>query len=232
VLLLVSSLAHAQECEYGDDDCDHEVWANGEIWEMMEFLDCENLHVNVPGRLQVHNESTWSLFHDIYQQVVGEEDSSIPSYDGGIIKSGFQVPITVLFTDDAGRGVFANDLIPQNTLVWKATNTARFRSAAQYRQFLKRLPPYLACDVLEWAYTRKSRSTRSIVICVDLDEGSFSNGGMSEFDTNFGFASDAVKSNGCNLEFYTNREVWTGEELRVDYTTFNSHNGWWYLGLQ
>jgi hypothetical protein len=243
LLLLVSFLAHAQECEKGDCESDDDVWVNGKIWDMENFLDCENLHVNVPGQMPIHGESTWRMFHDIYQQVVGEEDSSIPaSYgddDGIPFKSGHQVPISVEFTPDAGRGVFAKELIPPGALVWKSTNTARFRSAAQYRQYLKLLPPVLACDVIHWGYARRSSSTGSWVICVDLDEGSFTNSGVEDIDNNHGFewvvddeGNEFYLDEGdeCNLEFHANREVQAGEELRLDYS-FGDFQGWEYLGL-
>jgi hypothetical protein len=155
--------------------------------------------------------------------------------------NGFQVLIAVDHDTEAGRGVFAQDEIPRGALVWKSIHTARFVSPRHYRQYLQTLPTNLACDVIDWSYTRQQgtrirqpqrNQSPSFVICVDLDEGSFTNDGEGDLDCNLSLNdADQYNYSGCELAFYANRDIRKGEELRTDYSSFAETHGWTALGL-
>jgi hypothetical protein len=221
------------------------VWQTGHLWDMYDELDCEKDREE-PTELPIHQAETWKLLQDIYRDTVGMEASSLlppnnlTAATAAATSNGFQVPIAVDHDTKAGRGIFAQDEIPRGALVWKSTHTARFVSPRHYRQYLQTLPTNLACDVIDWAYTRQQgariqqqrNQSPSFVICVDLDQGSFTNGGEGNFDCNLSL-KDADKYNysGCELEFYANRDIRKGEELRTDYSSFAETHGWTALGL-
>jgi hypothetical protein len=233
-----------QEADLEEEEEDvYDVWESGMLWEMNEHLDCDAIidERNEEGRM--HDDENWRSLQETYKQVVGLENASIPAvFDRAV--TGYQVPIYIDFAkeEEVGRGVFAKELIPRGTLVWQSTMTAKFENGQDFREFLKRLPPELACDVLSWAYTRKmllsvkespKLKRQGQVICVDLDEGSYTNSGMTDFQCSIGFADkfSAKRASGCDLEFYSNRDILAEEEMRLDYLTFAELGGWKYLGL-
>ena len=80
-----------------------------------------------------------------------EQDSTIPPE---FEKHGFQFPIEIQFKPIIGRGVYATTHIPKGSLLYISTNNAAFFTGQAYRNFLRALPPKLACDVLIWAFVR------------------------------------------------------------------------------
>jgi hypothetical protein len=198
----------------------------------------------------MHNAENWRILQETYKQVVGLEKSSIPpTFDRSV--TGYQVPIKIDFAESVAeeenveRGVFAKELIPWGTLVWKSTMTASFDNGQDYRDFLKRLPPEFDCDVLAWGYIRSTslrrrllglltrrnpmttkRKRQDVVICVDLDEGVYTNGGDADIQCNIGFADkfSARHASGCNMAFYANRDIAAWEEMRHNYASIETRN--------
>jgi hypothetical protein len=143
--------------------------------------------------------------------------------------------------------------IPKGTLIWKSTFSAEFQTGHQYRQFLKLLPDYLACDVLIWAYVYNANNSEEdddsndededddedededeYVVCVDLDEGSYTNGAYADVELNAIGINDTSTSNEwgskCQAKvLFSSRDILPGEEIRCSYETLDY--GWANLGL-
>ncbi|KAL3907329.1 MAG: hypothetical protein SGARI_003588, partial [Bacillariaceae sp.] len=221
------------------------VWYKGSAPEIGSHIECawdtdEDEHTSLT---RTYSLGDWKLFNTIYHKVVPRERSSLPSQ---FTKNGYQVPMEIKL-GDLGRGVFAKEDIQKGTLIWKSTNTAEFRTGQEYRDFLRLLPQPLACDVLMWAYVRNidddddNDDSDAMMVCADLDEGSFVNHGTH------GVANMELGVNGrglleedeheeltwygCELEFYANRDIAAGEEIRANYNNFVEVHGWRTLGL-
>jgi hypothetical protein len=226
------------QCENSEDSM--KVWTKGTAAQMGSALKCpwdtdEDEHASLT---QMHDDDTWKLFNRVYHQVVPPERSSLPPH---FTKNGYHVPIEIKL-GELGRGVFATQPIQKGTLIWKSTNTAEFRRAQDYRDFLRTLPQPLACDVLIWAYVRmiSPEDPRQMMVCADLDEGSFVNHGRKEANMELGINGRGLLADeedeeltwyGCDLEFYASRDIQAGEEIRANYNRFIEIHGWRNMGL-
>jgi hypothetical protein len=225
-----------------DDDSELEeknVWTVGTVDQMYEELDCPEAN---EGFTQIHTRETWETFNQIYNEVVGPEKSSLPPK---FTSNGFQHPIEIKFDPQRGRGVFATTLIPEGSLIWQSDNTAIFEDPQDYRNFIRKLPQPLACDVLIWAYSRMISEERDdeFYACVDLDEGSFINsGGPSKRNMALGLDDGPMPHDvgeevekqswyGCKLKFYALKDIPPGAEIMADYGEFAEPHGWEELGL-
>jgi len=199
-----------------------EFWKTADLSKIYDSLNC-------PDKQRIHDTETWKLLQSTYEKSV--KKSSMPK--GGFIGlDGFYVPYKVK-KGKHGRGIFATKPIPKGTLVWRSFQTARFEDPAEYRQFLHDIPAELACDVIPWAYTRLERTKTDdlrVVVCVDLDPGSFVNEGMTKFERNLKVATP--RWTGCKLEFYATRDILIGEELRINYRFSEMDPGFSALGLR
>jgi porphobilinogen deaminase len=242
---LVTADANENKEEEGEEENEEmldEVWLSGDLGEIGDHLQCPwnfEEEDSDSSLVEIHTEETWKLFNEIYNQVVDRELSSLPPQYKG---SGFHVPIEVKYMPSVGRGVFAKEPIQKGQLVWKSINTAEFVNAQDYRDFLRKLPKILACDVLIWAYARKiaPKQIHTYKVCADLDEGSFVNHSSNRRKANAELGIGRLLRDdedveitryGCDLEFYANREIKAGEEIRVDYDEFAERQGWRMMGL-
>ena len=194
-----------------DDDEEEDAWripgtplsrTTGATEDFWEYFGCDDVFATTRP---LHNESTWMLLRGAYQGVVGPQRSSIAlttkfdTTNSVNYHSGFHVPYyTGQVPRGVGRGVFSSLPIAKDTLVWTAeTNSARFSTGAQFRQFLLSIPNDLACDVMIWSYCQyvdddddndeeeddekeeeeEDISDMKLVIQCDLDDGSFVNTG-------------------------------------------------------
>jgi hypothetical protein len=220
-----------------DDDDDYDdngVWKTGTVFEITEYLDCKW------KSKKVHQQDVWTTFNRIYNEAMGLEKSSIPpTYD----LSGFQIPIEIKYSENVGRGVFTKVDIKKGDLIYISTNNAQFQTAQEYRNFLKRLPEDLACDVLIWAFSRmvSAEKEEEFIACVDLDEGSFVNSAhysQTECNMELGTKDGLLKEDedetvtwyGCDLKFYAMRNIKADEEIRADYGDFAEPHGWLAMG--
>jgi hypothetical protein len=250
LLLLLSMLLLPCQCQAIEEE-EHtppfydpeEVWSSWYIWDLYWWLDCLEEHHSDdnPEAWPVHSPATWHLLRHAYRETVGDDQSSLPpeeedwdQQDGGA-SDGFRVPVRVVKTEDRGRGNYVRQMVPEGTLVWSSKYTAQFTTGEQYRSFLRRIPPALACDVLVWAYTRWTTvyGTNS-VICLDLDIGSFTNEANNDAEWNMDLGNGKQRTfhnTGCKLEFYADRDIPAGEELAIDYAFSARAPGWMDLGL-
>lgn len=219
-----------------------EVWYKGTAPEIGAYLKCPWNDEDENGEsplAEMHTEETWKTFNEIYHQVVDRKRSSLPPRFEG---TGFQVPFEIKYMPSIGRGVFAKEPIRRGQLIWKSVNTAEFVRAQDYRDFLRKLPQNLACDVLIWAYVRmlSRKQQRTFKVCADLDEGSFVNHSNKPYKANMELGVGRLLRDdedfeitwyGCDLEFYANRDIQAGEEIRANYDDFVERHGWKKMGL-
>jgi hypothetical protein len=230
-------------CDADDNECltalETAIWSDGHLSEITDWLKCEE--ITDEASYVIHK--SWDVFRDAYRQVMTKDSNQQQQQEHVTTfreESGYVVPIVVDYTESIGRGIFADADIAKGTLIWTSVNTARFDSGSLYRDFLRTLPPNNACDILHWAYARKIRkregkpwSKYDYAICVDLDEGSFTNSCDYVEECSMGFkGKDKKRMQGCELGFYALRDVTKGEELRLDYGHFAVTRGWASLGLQ
>ena len=81
---------------------------------------------------------------------------------------------------------------------------------------------------------------KKMMVCADLDEGSFVNHGRKEANMELGINGrgllhkdehESLTWYGCELEFYANRDISAGEEIRANYDNFIEIHGWKSLGI-
>jgi len=234
------SISKEQECVLDDEnnvegECIHPVWKTGVVGDITEFLDCEW------ESKDVHQENIWRTFNRVYNEVVGVERSTIPStYES----NGFQIPVEIKHNEQVGRGVFTKVPIAKGDLIYVSTNNAKFQTADEYRNFLRKLPADLACDVIIWAFSRMVSPEKEdeFIACVDLDEGSFINSAhyhLRECNMEIGSETGLLKEGddetttwyGCDMKFYAKRDIAANEEIRADYGDFAEPHGWHEMGL-
>ena len=219
-----------------------------------DFFDYFQCDVVFATTRPLHNESTWMLLRGAYQGVAGPMKSTIGrSVDSGIVsnsdnknyrtsmsyESGFRIPYyTGQVPNGVGRGAFAALPIDKGTHIWTAsTNSARFHSGQDFRQFLISIPTDLACDVLIWSYVQyvyDDSENEKLAIQCDLDDGSFVNTADIPEEANVGTASGHDEVNDGKMQaqnLFALRDIEAGEQLLVDYGEFAVPEGWEKFGL-
>ena len=152
--------------------------------------------------------------------------------DGTKGNTGWFVGTEVIKTIERGRGTYVTEDVPKGSIVWKTKYTAKFSTANQFRTFLKAFPPFLACEVINWSYTRVTPSG-DFVVCTDLEPGALTNqpDTPEELTMELGTPENPFENTGCYLEFYAPRDIPKGEELLMDYGFSERNAGWVAMGL-
>jgi hypothetical protein len=187
-------------------------------------LECDDIF-SIKEARPIHDQSTWVLLRGIYQGIVGPNYSTLD--ETRMFGNGFKVPVEVQQIPGKGRGVIALEDIPEGTVIWDSSLTARFPSPVYFRRYLAALPQELACDVLIWAYAEDYdyeeegdadvppfRGNRPI-LAVDLNEGTFVNS-----------IDSVTKKNLDGETSTTTRRIKAGEEIIVDYADFERGGSW------
>eukprot|EP00534_Pseudo-nitzschia_fraudulenta_P004561 CAMPEP_0201118870 /NCGR_PEP_ID=MMETSP0850-20130426/3065_1 /ASSEMBLY_ACC=CAM_ASM_000622 /TAXON_ID=183588 /ORGANISM="Pseudo-nitzschia fraudulenta, Strain WWA7" /LENGTH=344 /DNA_ID=CAMNT_0047384339 /DNA_START=328 /DNA_END=1362 /DNA_ORIENTATION=+ len=236
-----------------------DVWKHGGKGQIYTALKCpdydydnEEMFTNTSFE-NIHTTETWQTFNKVYNEVITatkgneklEQESSIPS---SFEKHGFQFPIEIKFQPMVGRGVYTKEKIPKGRLLYISTNNGAFYEGQVFRNFLRALPPKLACDVMIWSFVRwvslETETNEKHMVCVDLDEGSFVNSADVTDEYNMALGNnegtlyhdgtDEEKEQlwwGCKMKFYASRDIEAGEEIRAEYGDFVETEGWKFLGL-
>lgn len=206
-----------------------EVWSRGVLAHIYFWLECPSHHESEKA-LEIHNATVWKLLKTTYQGIVHADINTLPPPSKHESLQGYQVPIEIkkipATTEPQSLGVFSKNAIPKGTLVWKSTYTAQFTSGSDFRSFLKALPEYLACDVIDWAFPRYK--AEEPVVCVDLDHGSLTNACEVEEECNLEVKGE---NTGCELDFYASRDIAAGEELKIDHDFQEAQEALIPLGL-
>lgn len=216
---------------------EEQVWTSGSISDIYDWLQCDKELSADANDNAANDSSTWTLLRTIYRQVVGDDAMPLDEF-----VSGFQAPVETKALPQ-GHGIFATQLIPAETLVWKSTFTAQFTSPQQFRDFVRRIPSsVVACHVLSnWVFPRLLRSGDAVA-CVDLDPASLLHMANDE-SINLMSSQDILKDHplataGCHLEMFASRDISEGEELVIpfdvsamNYDVSAVNQGWIDLGL-
>ena len=178
-------------------------WMNmtREAWH--EELGCDELTIR-----PVHTPEIWIGMREAYISVVGQEKATVPSTtttttisslpssssksssESSIFKTAFQIPFEVRQSPGMGRGIYTLIDVKKGQLLYDFSQTAQYRDANEFAEFLRIITPELACDVLMWSYVqdlsegyteKMSNDYGPFRIMTDLDPGSFcNNGGKSK----------------------------------------------------
>jgi hypothetical protein len=216
---------------------------------MHEVLGCDEEEVIRP----VHTPEIWIGMREAYISVVGQENAtitstttSLPSSSSSeslLYKTAFQIPFDVRQSPGMGRGIYTRTDVKKGQILYDFSQTAQYRYANEFAEFLRILTPDLACDVLMWSYVQDlsdgytenmSKEYGSLRIMTDLDPGSFCNdGGKSEGNMAWIITKknrktapiigryDTVKS----APLVALRDIDAGEELLCIYSQFSEGLG-------
>jgi len=189
----------------------------------------------------VHDDATWKIFRDTYYSVVGEELSTIG--DRFSTDNAFRFKISARQSPGKGRGIFAEEEIPEGEILYNFSRTAQFQTGDAYRKFLDKLPNSLACDVLMWSYVQlfsnnesENEYRSSLRICTDLDPGSFCNdggsGGNMAWEDNNEAYYPVTNKQGVKISspLISLSKIAINEEIMCNYGQF-SEGDWGAFGL-
>lgn len=148
------------------------------------------------------------------------------------IESGFRVYIYVDFIEGKERGVFAKNRVKEGTIISTSyKQTANFDKGLEFRKYLASIPQPLACDVIGWSYIwlLDKDNPESLMISVDLDEGSSMNTALNPEEKNVDiFPETNVRGGLGNWKKVASRDIQAGEELLLDYTYGDFDIDAWY----
>jgi len=190
----------------------------------------------------VHDDATWKIFRETYYSVVGEKLSTIG--DRLSTDNAFRFQISARQSPGKGRGIFAEEEIPEGEILYDFSRTAQFQTGDAFRKFLDKLPNPLACDVLMWSYVQSFTNNESeneyrssLRICTDLDPGSFCNdGGRSDgsmaWEENNEAYNPVTNNQGVKISspLISLRKILINEEIMCNYGQF-SEGDWGAFGL-
>ena len=189
----------------GDDDdtFDYDDAAERGFGNMHEDFNCYEHSTN--QNKPIYTEENWKVIWDAFV-----ESTLFP----------FPRPeesVRIYYTDLApgkGRGNFAWFDIPKGILLHEGhPNTVFFLDNSSFYRFISLLPRAYQCDVLEWVWIQDLTDTGNKVLCLNMDEGVFTNGGGDEW----GGTINIEMKESTSLNFYASRDIEKGEELLYDY---------------
>ena len=208
------------------------IWGDYRVSQLWSHLDCDKIFLK---ERPVHSKETWRQLREMYEAVVSPSSSSIGNLSAGL--NGFgAIGHYGKQSPGMGRGIFASEFVPEGTLIYDFGQTAQFKDGQSYREFIMHIENDLACDVLQWAYVFDLNEGKGdepdLRINVDLDDGSFCNGGSSS-EGNLGYLpvenETRPRKNGMRPLFAT-QDIKEGDEILCKYGEF-SEGDWVYFGL-
>lgn len=206
-----------------DETDEAEIWMSGSFVEIADLLDCVELDEE---ERKIPSMETWNVLRQVYGEVVEQTSYSLPRKN---VTDGFQVKYSVQ-QNHRGRTIIAEQNILRGNVIWRSTNTGRFLQGNEYRHFMRSLPQELACEILEWSYTRLNAHNKS-EICVDFDPGCLVNGCDYEEECNLVPGKSMDRYSGCVQELVAGRDIVLGEEILMDYIFSEGDAGWSELGF-
>ena len=188
----------------GDDDAfDYDDVAERGFGNMHEDFNCREHSKNQNKPIYTHEnwEVVWDAFIESTLFPFPRPEESVRIY----------------YTDLApgkGRGNFAWFDIPKGILLHEGhPNTVFFLNNSSFYRFISLLPREYQCDVLEWVWQQDLTHSGNTVLCLNMDEGVFTNGGGDEW----GGTINIEMKESTSLNFYAARDIEKGEELLYDY---------------
>jgi hypothetical protein len=112
-----------------------------------------------PTTLSIPTKQYWKVLRKAYFKSKGGTDTKYDKFIREYLEEdgpcGAQIKFEIRETPEKGRGVFALQPIPRNTIVWTTDLCGRFLSQEQFTSFLRLLPHHMQHDVMVWAYVMK-----------------------------------------------------------------------------
>lgn len=147
-----------------------------------------------------------------------------------------------------GRGVFAKEPIPQDSLIIDLMNesTGIFKEGHIWREFAVSLPRDIACNFIEWSWVQLLSPTsemdddirNGLTIFISFDESNLMNNAQWDgVQANVRCGSPPKYKGGergpCRFHYFAARDISAGEELLLHYGEFEevSQQGWVDIGL-
>ena len=147
-----------------------------------------------------------------------------------------------------GKGVFATEPIPKDTLVLDLLNksTPIWKTGHSWREFAVTLPREAACNFIEWSWVQtippeneyEDEIRNGLTIFSAFDESNLMNSAdWDGIEANINCGSppehDGDSRGVCRFHYYASRNIEAGEELLINYSEFEdvSQQGWVDIGL-
>jgi hypothetical protein len=201
-------------------------------------------HFDFVSEVQLQNlRGQWALLREKYLREV----NLVPIREDGV--PAIVVPSRI---GDAGRskgrGVFATEPIPKDTLIIELINgsTGIFKVGHKWREFAVSLPREIACNFIEWSWVQTLSPTseldddirNGLTIFIAFDESNLMNNAQWDgVEANVRCGSPPKYEGGergpCRFHYYAARDISAGEELLLRYSEFEevSQQGWIDIGL-
>ncbi|KAK1734293.1 hypothetical protein QTG54_015060 [Skeletonema marinoi] len=188
-----------------------------ERWESYSF---DQIYDHYECKAQAEDKSKpipslaqWLFLRKQYKEFVDDTisfDDPIPptmgySYD----ESHNTPPFYAKLDPERGRGLYASRNIKRLEVVhhWSGHDVT-FPDAYAFRQFVYSLPKRMACDVVDWAWSRKiSGDNGPEVICLSINIASLMNSGDGPGEVNVSINSSTSDS------FFATRDIGKDEEI-------------------
>jgi len=117
-------------------------------------------------------------------------------------------PFYAKLHSERGRGLYASRNIQRGEVVhhWSGHDVT-FPDAYTFRHYIFSLPKRMACDVVDWAWSRKLSDDGPDVICLSINIASLMNSGETPSEVNVSINSSTSDS------FYAMRDIRKDEEI-------------------
>jgi len=184
-----------------------------ERWESYSF---DQIYDHYECKAQAEDKSKpipslaqWLFLRNRYKEFVDDTitfDDPIPptmgySYD----ESHNTPPFYTKLDPERGRGLYASRNIKRLEVVhhWSGHDVT-FPDSYTFRQFVFSLPKRMACDVVDWAWSRKVSENGPEVICLSINIASLMNSRDGPGEVNVKYKTDS---------FFATRDIMKGEEI-------------------
>ena len=166
-------------------------WPDCEAWRSLSRVQiARRLQCDFKTKRPVHDDATWLGMREIYVAIVGADFATLDP-DAGVpddsdapapFVTAFKLPVEVRQSPGKGRGIFVLEDVKRGEVLYDFSQSAQFKTAEDYAEFLRVLRPDLGCDVMIWSYvqdfgTRRPGARPDLRMVTDLDAGSFCNDG-------------------------------------------------------
>ena len=184
-------------------------WESFSFDQIYEHYECTK---RVEDKLKpVPSLAQWLFLRKQYKEFVDDTvlfDDPVPPTLGYSFDESHSIPPFYAKLDPVrGRGLYASRDIQKFELVhhWSGHDVT-FPDAYTFRQFVFSLPKHMACDVVDWAWSRKIHENGPEAICLSINIASLMNAG-EQGDVNVSINSSSSDS------FYATRYIRKDEEI-------------------
>jgi len=227
-----------EEVSYISDsiNADETTWPVG--WERMSFdyiwnvMDCAPLRDDPNKPLPTIED--WTTMREVYTQVVDTAKTFVDpipptmGYTYGKSEDGEALPppYHARTSPGKGRGLFASRNIKMGELVHRGGHESDvvFPDGMSWRRYVLTLPNRLACTIADWNWTQRLEDGGPLRMIVNLNIAAMMNSGGYGADE-----ANVLPRNPTSFEYYATRDIAEGEEILMDYKSFETN--WAGVGL-